>query len=443
MRGLSFGLAVSLLISACGAPVLNDFSRNPDLVGRMTTASLDDQVIIKYKTAADFKTKSAELLYRMPGSVVLDSFQGSEGLTELQRVPAGSKTADVVKRYEADTTVEAAMPNETWHAYDGDPAPTATPTPAPTPSATPASPPSPNDSRFGEMWHAQTLRYSTCWTRSQGAGITVAVIDTGIDATHPDLAGQIAPGGYDFVGKDEDPRDGNGHGTHVAGIIAAAMNNSEGIAGIAPQAKIMPLRVLDDSGRGSTFAILKAMSYAAKKGAKIINLSLGSPPGGLLSRAYMKIFGDSLLRKGVLLIAAAGNDGAAVGMPAQVSSFMAIGATNSQDKLASFSNFGKPISVSAPGVDILSTMPTYPCNLSTNHPSTITTTYSKLSGTSMATPVVAGAAALVWARNPSWKPAQVREALEKTALDLGTAGRDNSYGFGRIRPWMALGLPAS
>lgn len=434
MRGVSFGLAVSLLISACGAPVLNEFNSAPNLAGRMTTASLDDQVIIKYKTAADFKTKGAELLYRMPGSVVLDSFQGSEGLTELQRVPVGAKAAEVIKHYEADSTVEAAMPNETWRAYDGDPAPT------PTPSASSPAAPTPNDSRFGEQWQAQTLRYTSCWTKSQGEGITVAVIDTGIDASHPDLAGQIAPGGFDFVGKDADPRDGNGHGTHVAGIIAAAVNNGEGVAGIAPKAKILPLRVLDDSGRGSTFGILKAISYAAKNGAKVINLSLGSPPGGLLSRAYMKLFGDYLLRKGVLLVAAAGNDGAAVGMPAQVSSFMAVGATNSTDRLASFSNFGKQISVTAPGVDILSTMPTYPCNLSTTHPDSITTTYSKLSGTSMATPVVAGAAALVWSQHPTWKPAQVREALEQTALDLGTAGRDNSYGFGRIRPWVALGL---
>ncbi len=430
MRGFTLGLAVSLLISACGAPVLNDFSRNPDLGGRVTTASFDDQVIIKYKTAADFKTKSADLLYRMPGSVVLDSFRGTEGLTELQRVPAGAKTADVVKKYEADTTVEAAMPNEVWQAFQS----------APTPAPTAATP---NDPRYGDMWHAQTMRYGACWTKSQGAGVTVAVIDTGIDANHPDLAGQIAPGGYDFVGKDTDPRDGNGHGTHVAGIIAAAANNGEGVTGIAPKAKIMPLRVLDDSGRGSTFGILKAMSHAAKNGAKIINLSLGSPPGGILSRTYMKFFGDSLVKKGVLLIAAAGNNGGAVGMPAQVSSFMAVGATNATDKLASFSNFGKTISVTAPGVDIVSTMPTYPCTLVTSHPETVTATYGKLSGTSMATPVVAGAAALIWSQNPSWKPAQVREALEKSALDLGTAGRDNSFGFGRIRPWVALGLPAS
>jgi subtilisin family serine protease len=433
VRGLSFGLAISLLISACGAPVLNDFSRNPNLAGRMTTASTDDQVIIKYKTAADFKTKGAELLYRMPGSVVLDSFQGSEGLTELQRVPAGAKATDVIKRYEADSTVEAVMPNEIWRAYDT----------APVPTTPPSAASGPNDSRFGDMWHAETMRYRDCWTKSQGEGITVAVIDTGIDASHPDLVGQIAPGGYDFVGKDDDPRDGNGHGTHVAGIIAAALNNGEGIAGIAPKAKIMPLRVLDDNGRGSTFAILKAMSHAVKKGAKVINLSLGSPPGGILSRGYMKIFGDSLVRKGVLLVAAAGNEGGAVGMPAQVSSFMAVGATNATDKLASFSNFGKTISVTAPGVDILSTMPTYPCNLSTNHASTVTTTYSKLSGTSMATPIVAGAAALIWSQNPTWKPQQVREALEKSAIDLGAAGRDQQFGFGRIRPWMALGLPAS
>ena len=416
-------LAICLSLSACGASVLNEFARNPDLAGHTTTATLDSQLIVKYKTAADFKTKGTELLYRMPGTVVLDSFQGTEGLTELQRVPAGTQISKAVQNYSADSTVEAAAPNEIWQAYAGDPSPT------------------PNDPRFGEMWHAQTLRYTDCWTKSQGEGVIVAVIDTGIDANHPDLANQIAPGGYDFVDKDEDPRDGNGHGTHVAGIIAAAGNNGIGVVGIAPKAKILPLRVLDDSGRGSTFAIVKAMSYAAKKGAKVINMSLGSPPGGILSRTYMRIYGDSLLRKGVLLVAASGNEAGPVGMPAEVTSFMAIGATNALDKLASFSNFGKQVSVSAPGVNILSTMPTYPSYLSSQHADTVTASYSMLSGTSMATPVVAGAAALLFSQNPSWTPAQVRSQLEKTALDLGTAGRDAQYGFGRIRPWTALGLP--
>ncbi|MBC7545787.1 MAG: S8 family serine peptidase [Candidatus Sericytochromatia bacterium] len=420
MRHISFLLAVCLSLSACGAPVMNEFGRNPDLAGHTTTATLDSQVIVKYKTAASFKTKGTELLYRMPGSVVLDSFQGSEGLTELQRIPAGVQVSNAVKGYEADSTVEAAAPNETW--------------------TTNVAAPTPNDPRYGEMWHAQKLRYTDCWSKSQGEGTIVAVIDTGIDANHPDLVGQIAPGGYDFVSKDNDPRDGNGHGTHVAGIIAAAGNNGTGIVGIAPKAKILPLRVLNDAGQGSTFIIMKAMNYAATKGAKIINLSLGGPPGGILGRTYFRLYGDALLKKGILLIAASGNEGGAVGMPAQVASFMAVGATNDLDKTASFSNFGKQVSVSAPGVNILSTMPTYPCYLSTNHPGTITTDYSNLSGTSMATPLVAGAAALLLSQNPTWTPAQLRDKLEKSALDLGPAGRDVNYGFGRIRPWVALGL---
>src|SRR5262249_20707500 len=151
-----------------------------------------------------------------------------------------------------------------------------------------------NDPMLSKQWHVQKLRLPEVWSHSQGEGVTVAVVDSGIDTTHPDLIGQIAPDGYDFVDKDADPKDMNGHGTHVSGIIAASRNNGEGGSGIAPKAKILPLRVLAANGQGSAYTILKAMNYAAAHGAKVINLSLGSPPGGLIKQLVLKLFGDSL-----------------------------------------------------------------------------------------------------------------------------------------------------
>ena len=419
MRKFFVTALAAVMATGCGVTVTNEFTTNPSLAGHTTVTTLDDQMIVKYRTA-NFSTKGVQLQYRMPGSVVLDSFQSPDGLTELQRVPAGTTMTTALSRYEEDSTVEAVMPNQVWHMCD-------------------VVPETPNDDRFAEQWHANTLQLLEAWKTSQGDGVTVAVIDTGVDASHPDLASRIAADGYDFVEKDKDPKDLNGHGTHVAGIIAAKLNNGIGIAGVAPKAKILPLRVLDEQGRGSTFNIVKAMTYAASHGARVINLSLGSGSANVLRRLYLKLYGNSITKKGVLLVAASGNEGGAVGLPADTAPFMAVGATNGLDKIASFSNFGKSVAVSAPGVDILSTMPTYPCYLSTHFPDKVSGAYGKLSGTSMATPMVAATAALLFSAHPDWTPAQVRAQIEKTALDLGTRGKDTYFGYGRIQPLLALG----
>jgi subtilisin family serine protease len=278
----------------------------------------------------------------------------------------------------------------------------------------------PNDPYFGSQWGLASINVTSAWDIETGnQSIIVAVIDTGVDYTHPDLAANYLPAGYDFVNDDADPLDDNGHGTHVAGIIAAVMNNSEGIAGIA-QVKIMAEKVLDSSGTGYSSWVARGIAHAADSNANVISMSLGSLfPSSVIQRACTYAW-----KKGSLLVAASGNDGLGrLNYPAAYRTVMAVGAIDDADNLAWFSNYGRGLELTAPGVDIISTYPTG---------------YAVLSGTSMATPHVSGVAALVWSANPSLTNLQVRKILDSTAIDLGIAGYDAYYGFGKIDAYRAL-----
>jgi len=269
-----------------------------------------------------------------------------------------------------------------------------------------------------------------------GEGAGVVIIDTGIDYTHPDLAANYVMG-YDFVSKDWDPRDDNGHGTHVAGIIAApddgpnsggANTDGTSVVGVGPGISLYILKALNENGVGSTSGIVAAINQAAKNGARIVSMSLGS----LTSSTTLKKACDNAYAAGVLLVAAAGNEYAPwIDYPARYSSVIAVGAINSANRRASFSNYGTALELCAPGVSVLSTMPTYTVTLNGplyGYPQD----YAFLDGTSMATPHVAGAAALVWAAHPSWTNVQVRQRLQATAIDLGAAGKDRYYGYGLV-----------
>ena len=257
----------------------------------------------------------------------------------------------------------------------------------------------------------------------------MAVVDTGVDYTHPDLKADYDAHGYDYVHNDDDPYpvgDGIGgdrgvdHGTHVAGIIGATINNNTGIAGLA-QVPIMAVRVLNDEGRGSYWSVAKGIVYAANAGAKIINLSLGGGKSGKVLESAIQ-FAQAT---GCLIIAAAGNTGKrGVEYPAKYDAVIAVSATDQNDNLASFSSYGPEVELAAPGVKILSTTPG-------DH-------YGVMSGTSMAAPHVAGVAALVWAANPKLTAAQVRKILCDTADDLGPSGRDEKFGYGRVDAYRAV-----
>jgi subtilisin len=254
---------------------------------------------------------------------------------------------------------------------------------------------------------------------NKGTGIQVAVLDTGIDYTHPDLAGNFK-GGYDFVFEDDDPYDDNprSHGTHVAGVIAAE-DNAAGVIGVAPEAYIYAVKVLDGGGSGYLSWIISGIEWAVDNEMDIINLSLEGPNITPLQEAC-----DTAYDAGVLLVAAAGNRGLTVRFPAAYESVVAVTATDSLDAKA-FSPSGPEVELAAPGVDILSTI--------------AGGGYDFLSGTSQAAPHVAGTAALLFATIDDLNydgvidNLDVRQALQMTAIDLGeVAGRDDDFGYGLV-----------
>lgn len=238
-------------------------------------------------------------------------------------------------------------------------------------------------------------------------------------------------------GRGGSPKDDDGHGTHVSGIIGATGNDATGVVGVAgyPEGgvEIMPLRVLDTWGSGYNSDIVDAVYYAADNGADVINLSLG---GGGFSGAFQDAvnYADSA---GVVVLAAAGNNGnTTTSYPAGYANVIGVGATTNLDTKASFSNFNGTVDVSAPGLNILSTVPSYPFLGSTLEGNSLNHEY--YSGTSMATPMAAGLAALLRAQLPGLSPSQVQSAMQLYSDDLGAAGRDNSFGYGRINAFATL-----
>ena len=260
-------------------------------------------------------------------------------------------------------------------------------------------------------WGILRIGASNVWESGTGSGVKVAVIDTGIQLNHPDLSGNILTG-YDFVNNDSSANDDNGHGTHVAGIVASTMNGS-GNVGASYSAKLIPIKVLNESGYGYLSDVAKGIYYATDNGARVINLSLGTPYDSDVMRRAVAYASN----KGVLIVAAAGNEsGAPCSYPAAYSSVVCVVATTQDNKLASFSNIGGELA--APGVS--------------NYSTYINSSYAKLSGTSMASPHVAGSAALLMSVCTDCTTSQIRDILRSTAIDLGAEGKDIIFGYGLV-----------
>ena len=319
----------------------------------------------------------------------------------------------------------------------------------------------PNDTYFGYQWHLDSPVYGGinvkgAWDHTQGQGVTVAVIDTGIAyesyidpvtrknfSRAPDFSNTCFVQGYDFVSNDTHANDDNSHGTHVAGTIAQSTNDSYGTAGVAFKACLMPIKVLDSNGSGSYSDVADGIRYAADNGAKVINLSLGgSAPVIYLEEALAYAYS-----KGVTIVAASGNDSLnTVGYPAAYNDYViAVGATRYDETRSSYSNYGSALDIVAPGGDtaIDQNGDGYVDGVLQNtfNPTTKNVNdyaYYFFQETSMATPHVAGVAALVISKGNATSPANVREALQSTADDLGTSGRDNTYGFGLVNAEKAV-----
>lgn len=277
----------------------------------------------------------------------------------------------------------------------------------------------PNDPYYKVQWGPKYSNAPAAWDITTGSSaVTVAIIDTGVYMNHPDIAGRVVPG-YDFVNNDSDPSDDQGHGTRVAGVALANGNNSVGVAGMDWHARIMPVKVLDSTGSGSTSIVAQGITYAADKGARVLNLSLGGGGSSTMQAAVRYAYG-----KGCVIAAASGNQGSSTVLyPAGYAEVIAVGATNF-DVISSFSSYGAHLDVAAPGEGI----------------DTITRTggYGTFAGTSAATPFVAGLAALILAKDASASPATVMSAITSSARDLGVSGWDQYYGWGHIDAAAAL-----
>jgi subtilisin family serine protease len=312
-----------------------------------------------------------------------------------------------------------------------------------------------NDKYFKDQYGIVNSNIDKAWALSTGKNVKIAVIDSGVDVKHDDLKNNVLPG-YDAFSKVEGEKAANAsklnyisatykHGSHVAGIIAAQYNNTKGIAGVAPDAKILPVKIFPDfldyfkaakkNDDGSDVTVVSAIAdgivWSVKHNADVINLSLGLwEQSNTIERAV-----KYALENNVSVVVAAGNERATTNRKnylAAINGVIAVGATDKSNQIAFFSNSGDYVSVAAPGFDIISTTPSF-LNLKN---------YRKMSGTSMAAPHVAGIAAMLKDKfkdkaTPQW----IKERIEKTSTDLGVQGRDDLYGFGLVDAYKALNDP--
>ncbi len=276
----------------------------------------------------------------------------------------------------------------------------------------PLSATSPSDPGYARQWHLPKINSPIAWDINTGAGITVAIIDTGINPNHADLSVLLVTG-YNTIENNTNTTDQHGHGTSVAGTVAATANNDIGIAAVTWNSNLMPIRVSDRSdGMALISDLVEGLIWAADNGAKIANISYGISGSNALSdaAAYMK-------SKGGLVFSSAGNSGSDLGY-GDDPHIITVSATEQNDVITSWSSFGNSVDITAPGLAIYTT---------NNNGS-----YSASSGTSFSSPVVAGVAALVMSTNPALSPNEVEFILESTAKDLGLAGWDKKYGHGRV-----------
>ena len=270
----------------------------------------------------------------------------------------------------------------------------------------------PNDPKFLDAWHLQTMNLPGAWDITRGDAIIVAVVDSGVNGLHDDLSGKMVSG-RNVASNNSDTSDIADHGTKVAGVIGAVMDNGLGVASIAPNALIMPVRVTNDpNGLASTSTLAAGITWAADNGARVANVSYDISSSSVISTAadYMRSLGG-------LVVVSAGNGGI-LSTSADSESIIAVSATTSNDVRASWSNYGNFIDVAAPGDRLWTT--------------SSSGGYASASGTSFAAPATAATIALIMATNPSLSPVEVEAVLESSAVDLGDPGFDPVFGSGRV-----------
>jgi thermitase len=367
------------------------------------SAAADNSVIVKYKDGAAAKSRSAAADRAGVAGVL-----GSVTATGAQVVQVTGDPEVAAATLSRSATVEYAEPNRELHALA-----------------------TPNDALFSQLYGLNNANDADMdapegWDAAGiGAfpatgGVKVGIVDTGIDKNHEDLSGktvECASVSLLTNGVSEGScTDMNDHGTHVAGTIAAKANNGVGVAGVSFNSQLAICQALNAAGSGTTAGVANCITYLAGKGVKIISMSLGGGASTTLQTAVRNAWNGG---NGTLIIAAAGNDGdATLNYPAAYAEVVSVAATDSNDNRASFSNANADVEIAAAGVDVLSTKRGGG--------------YVKFSGTSMATPHVAGVAALIAFKNPTLNAAGIRSKLDTSVDDKGAAGRDPQYGFGRV-----------
>ena len=406
-RVLSTALALLLLL-AVATPVSAD---EPEPAVPAAGEVVPGEVIVKWRDAAagDAAADAHGL------SVLADLGTPAADMPEVVSTE-GREVADVVAELRGDPAVEHAEPNYVTQLA----------TDVTTAVAV-------NDPKTGPQYSLDRMRVRDAWSLSTGSARTIAVLDTGVEFGHPDLAGRTVPG-HDFVNNDSVSADDNGHGTWVAGIIAANANDGIGIAGISWSDRIMPVKIMNANGTGDTSDLTAAIVWATDHGATVINMSVGGFPNSVFVHDAVRYAWDH----GVVLVGAAGNN-AANGQffPASYPEVISVSATQVDDEFTHWSNYGADVDVSAPGASILTTnceaCKPVEQDLTGDH------RYTYISGTSFAAPNVAGVVALIWARYPTMTNGEVVNRLRTTVDDLGYVGWDARYGFGRVNALRAVG----
>lgn len=407
-------LILLLIIAAVAAIAGLAAVKNPNLSSSLPkllekaiqpqTKNIDQNIVYTAEGAA----KASTVLVKFKPGVsdqTINSIHGQIG-TKIKRVikginvqivqlPANSHVADIVNQFKARGEVQYAEPNYIVQSFF-----------------------TPNDPYFGSQWNLQKINAPQAWDSTQGGFGPIAVVDTGIDSSHPDLSGEVLSG-YNFIGDNTDTQDDNGHGTHVAGIIESSTNNGTGVASIGFKGSLLPVKVLDSTGAGTDGDVASGITYATDNGAKIINLSLG---GSSFSQTEQDAI-NYANQHGVVVVAAAGNNSNnAPVYPAADSGVLAVSASDSSDNLASFSSYGSDIFVSAPGVSITSTYSNG--------------SYVQMSGTSMAAPHLAGLLGLALSYQGS-SGKNIIDAIKQTSDKVGSYPYDSNgwnqyFGYGRV-----------
>jgi serine protease len=375
-------------------------------------SSAYDEFIIRFK--GNYGKETIDNLQRQFGSTIIDAAAHSD--FKLMKIPQGINQLSCIETFRSLPTVAYIEPNYQVSACM-----------------------IPNDSDYSYQWHLHNssqggIDVEPAWDIATGEGVIVAVIDTGI-SQGADLTQSCVLEGYDFVNDDTDASDDNGHGTHVAGTIAQSTNNNLGVCGVAFDACLMPVKVLNNVGTGAMFDLVEGIYYAVDNGADIISLSLGGPSAEALEDAVAYAYHHN-----VTVIAAAGNGNSALLHPAAYDEYViAVGATTIGRTRAWYSNYGSGLDIVAPGGDLDTDQNNdgFPDGV---YQETLDETgwgYHYFEGTSMATPHVSGVAALICSRGIN-DPDVIRSAIQSTAIDLGSSGWDKYYGHGLLNAFNAV-----